>query len=99
MMIYWLVTVTEFSVIISKATMLKSWDWECLTNGVVNCYRIAAGGQNMPKNGNDRAQVEIMYHARNLAGDAPIIWKMRGKAEKTLTKKQAEIQSKMKRMF
>jgi len=53
----------------------------------------------MPKNGQDRAQVEIMYHARNLAGDAPITWKLRGKKPAAVSKKTKEVQSKMRRLF
>lgn len=99
MMTYWLVTVDEFSVKIELVKMLRTWDWSCEHSGELHCYRITSGVHNMPKTGHDRAQVEIMYHARNLAGNGLILWKMRGQAPKVLSKKQSEIQSKTKRMF
>jgi len=98
-MTYWLVTVDQFSVKIELVSMLRTWDWSCEIEGVVHCYRIASGVFNMPKNGQERAQVELMYHARNLAGGVPIAWKTRGRKPQAVSKKTQEIQSKMKRMF
>lgn len=99
MLTYWLVSVDDFSVKIASVNILAKWDWSCEIEGVVHCYRVTSGVFNMPKNGQDRAQVEIMYHARNLANGGPVAWKTRGKAPVVLSKKKSEAQSKMKRMF
>lgn len=99
MMTCWLVTVSELSVRIELVSILKTYDWSCEIEGVSHCYRITSGYLKMPKNGLERANAEIMYHARNLAGDAPVSWKLKGKKERSLSAKKKETQSKMKRMF
>lgn len=95
----WLVTVDAFSTKIELVDSLNKWDWSCEFEGEIYRYRITSGLFNMPPYGHERAQVDIMLHARNNAGDAPIIWSMRGSKPAVLSKKKQETQSKMKRMF
>lgn len=99
MMSYWLVTVETFSVRIEAVDSLNKWDWSCEHSGQKHAYRVTSGLFNMPANGNERAQVEIMYHARNLAGDNPIVWAARGSKPAVVSKRTKEAQKKMKRMF
>ena len=95
----WLITVDAFLTKIEGAGELQKWDWSCEIEGETHRYKITSGLFNMPENGQDRAQVEMMLHARNLAGDAPILWNTRGRKAPALSKKKQEVQSKMNRMF
>lgn len=96
---YWLVTVGEFVVKIEAVDSLNKWDWSCEHSGEKHCYRVTSGVFNMPKSGNERAQVEIMYHARNMALDGKVVWSARGAKPSIVSKKKREAQSKMNRMF
>jgi hypothetical protein len=96
---YWLVTVDVFSIKIESVPSLNKWDWSCEIEGDTNRYRITSGVFNMPPLGMDRAQVEIMYHARNLAGEAPIVWAARGSKPAVISKRTREAKAKTKRMF
>lgn len=99
MMTYWLVTVHPFHVQIESVNMLLRWDWSCEIEGVVHCYRVTSGLFNIPPNGNERAQIELMYHAKNLADGAPIQWRTRDRKPAVVKKLTKEAQAKMKRTF
>lgn len=96
---YWLVTVDNFSVRIESVDSLSKWDWSCEHSGEKHCYRVTSGLFSMPANGNERAQVEIMYHARNIAGENGIVWAKRGAKPAVISKRTKEAHAKMKRMF
>lgn len=96
---YWLVTVDAFSVKVESVQSLNKWDWSCEIDGEKHRYRITSGLFNMPPLGMDRAQTEIMYHARNIAGDAKIAWEARGSKPAIVSKRTKEAQAKTKRMF
>lgn len=95
----WLVTVDVFSVSVQGVETLKKWDWSCVIDGVEQRYQVTSGVFKMPENGQDRALTEIMYHARNIAGDAPIAWKARGAKPAIISKRTKEAQAKTRRMF
>ena len=95
----WLVVVHPFSVTIELTDNLQKWDWSCEIEGVTHRYKVTSGVFNMPPNGQERAQVEIMSHARNIANDAPVIWATRGRKAPVLSKRTKEAQNKTKRMF
>jgi len=99
MMTYWLVTVHPFYVKIESVTKLLKWDWSCEIEGIVHCYRVTSGLFNMPPDGNERAQIELMYHARNMAGGSPVVWRVRDRKSAVLKKLTKESQAKTKRMF
>jgi len=98
-MIFWLIVVSEFMVQIKSVKILKTYDWSCEIDGVVHCYRITSENSTMPKTGLERAQIEMMYHARNIAGDALIIWKPRGVQSPIVDARTKAAQAKTKRMF
>lgn len=95
----WLVTVDVFSIRIEDVASLNKWDWSCEIEGVTHRYRVTSGVFNMPPNGQERAQIEIMYHARNIANEAPIVWATRGAKPAIVSKRTKEAQAKTKRMF
>jgi len=98
-MTYWVVTVHPFHVQIESVNNLLKWDWSCEIEGIVHCYKVTSGLFNMPPDGNERAQIELMYHARNIANGSPIQWRIRDKKPAALSKRTQQAHAKAKRMF
>lgn len=95
-----LVTVYQAFISIDLVLSLNSYDWQCEISGEIVSYKIKVDRNvGNKKLAEERANQVIVDHALNYANGGVIKWKTRGFVAKNATKKQLEIQSKMRKLL